>query len=373
MDSQLEEIALVKYLSDNVKEFKENIRYLVLWTTSSCNLNCKYCYASNNREHGNMNISTAIKGINLPTSNKFSLILAGGEPTLNFELIERVHHEIKKSGKNIRINMQSNGTLIDEYMARRIREMNIGIGISFDGPIKVNEYMRGKSKLAVQGIDNLAEAGVKINLNTVLSSYNAEYVHKLADLALYFGNVEGIGLDLLRVAGNAEESVDINTPNKNQIYKALTSLYERTKEIYKISGKKIIIREINDARRRIDFHKNNSLKENNTNDNCGQTCKYCYAAKGQAVVILPDGTMYPCGSLAGENQYYMGNIHEESTYKIKSIDYERPQKCSTCEYSTICRGACPSRFILNSRYKDIDDIDCVLRKVAFKIVTEENN
>ena len=40
--------------------------------------------------------------------------------------------------------MQTNGTLINNEIARKIKKMNIAVGISLDGPPEVNDKLRGK-------------------------------------------------------------------------------------------------------------------------------------------------------------------------------------------------------------------------------------
>ncbi len=335
----------------------ENINFLVLWLTNDCNLRCKYCYANGGEKKEYMTFEMARKALSMPKSN-FKLQLAGGEPLLNFQLIKDIYNYLKINNKSVRLQMQTNGTLINREIAREIKKMNIAIGISMDGPIEINEKLRGKSADVINGIRMLGQEGVMVNLNAVITNENISYLDKLVDLAFYLGNVGGIGLDLLRVTGRAcNNNVSTVEPDNIQIY--LKKAYERTIELEKLTGKKIIIREIEDSKRRL-----KACQSNNA---------YCHAAYGGAMVVLPNGSIYPCGSLAYLPQYYMGNIYDEKSQRIVKVKTERPKRCILCKYEKFCAGACPSRSIINLNSKDIGIEECTLRKVSFKIAENHNS
>ena len=181
---------------------KKNIRYLVLWLADNCNLKCKYCYAQPVFTHELMSLETAKKAINLCKDKDFTLILAGGEPLLNFKVIEKLYQYLKENGYKCKIGLQSNGTLITDEIAEKLAAMEINIGISFDGTMAVNEELRGGTKKVLEGINLLREHKKNININCVLSNRNIDKLEKLVEMAYYLGNVKGIGLDLLRIAGN---------------------------------------------------------------------------------------------------------------------------------------------------------------------------
>ena len=108
----------------NKNEIK--IKYLVLWLADSCNLNCKYCYAYPNFTNKFMNFEIAKKAIDLYANKNFTLILAGGEPLLNFSLIEKIYTYIKSNKEyKVKIGLQTNATLIDEEIAKKLSNMDI--------------------------------------------------------------------------------------------------------------------------------------------------------------------------------------------------------------------------------------------------------
>lgn len=335
---------------------KIKIKYLVLWLVDDCNLNCKYCYARPNFTNKSMNFEIAKKAIDLYVDKNFTLILAGGEPLLNFPLIEKIYTYVKSNKKyKVKIGLQTNATLIDEEMAKKLSNMDINIGVSFDGDIEINEILRGRTKETLRGIEFLALYKKNINLNTVVSNQNIEKLENLIDMAYYLGNINAVGLDLLRISGNClEENTDLKVVNDEDIYINLKKANERAKFLGRLTDKKIAIREIEEAKLR---QYNFCYSEN-----------YCYSSLGEAMVVTTNGDTYPCSSFVGNKDYYMGNIDGDiNIIKLNSGKYE---KCDSCEYEKICKGCCPSRMIFNEKY-DVEDKDCVLRKAVFRILKED--
>ena len=106
--------------------------------TEKCNLNCKYCYMNNNnifmtndvfKHHYNNNLPYFLNEYN---QTKYSLDIFGGEPLLNWKLIEYIT-EYTKDDKNCTLRIISNGLLLDEYKVDYIKKNNIKVLISFDG------------------------------------------------------------------------------------------------------------------------------------------------------------------------------------------------------------------------------------------------
>ena len=233
--------------------------------------------------------------------------------------------------------------------------MDINIGVSFDGDIEINEILRGGTKETLRGIKLLALYKKNINLNTVISNKNIEKLENLIDIAYYFGNINAVGLDLLRISGNClQKNIDLKVVNDEDIYVNLKKANERVKLLTKLTNKKVIIREIEEAKlRQCTF--------------C-YSGNYCYSSLGEAMVVTANGDTYPCSSFVGNKDYYMGNINESiNIIKLNSGKYE---KCSSCEYEKICKGCCPSRMVFNEKY-DIEEKDCVLRKAIFRILKED--
>lgn len=333
----------------------EHIKYIVLWVTNDCNLRCKYCYAHGGEKKDYMSFEVAKRAIELPRG-RFKLQIAGGEPLMNLSLIKEIDAYLKMHKPGTRMQLQTNGTMIDRKMAKEIKEMDIALGISLDGPFEANEFLRGGTMEAINGIKTLGTYGIMTNLNCVVTSDSIEKLDELVDLAFYLGNIRGIGLDLLRETGRAESS-GTKKASPGQIEENLWKAWRRTEELYRLTGKRVAIREIEDAKRRIYGI---------------QKCDdYCYAVSGSSMVVLPDGDLYPCGSLVKKKGCYMGNIYHESAYREVKLDVKRSKSCNSCKYGKICMGACPARSIINAGGCGFTEEDCALRKTAFEIAEKE--
>ncbi|WP_303868610.1 radical SAM protein [Acetobacterium wieringae] len=326
---------------------------IVLWTTGRCNLACKYCYAGSTHIKEDMDFETAAQTLDLFSDCVMKVQFAGGEPLLNYKLVCQIVDYVQTKGYDVSFQMQTNGTCITPEIAAGLKKMKIALGVSLDGPPDVNEFSRGKTREVIAGIQCLADEGIKINLNSVVTSHNVSQLPKLVNFAFYLGNVAGIGLDLLRETGRARDHADtIKKATPEQLRTALTGMAEASRELYELTDKKIVIREIQEAKQRL----------------ATATCSknYCYASCGQSYVVLPNGDVYPCGSLIEHPDYYMGNVSSQSLKSI-AIGKSEPAYCQTCTYHAVCPGGCPSRLIINASEPDSFSLDCVLKKTAFEI------
>ena len=94
--------------------------------------------------------------------------------------------------KGLRVVMGTNGTLITDDMAARLKEVPISrIGISLDFPAeKLQDKFRGKSgafRDALAGIQSARRAGIEIQINCTITRMNRPYLEQLLALALDMG------------------------------------------------------------------------------------------------------------------------------------------------------------------------------------------
>ena len=334
---------------------------LVLWPTGKCNLNCKYCYASVVKAKHEMAFETAKKAVDYFKDYRLKIQFAGGEPLLNFGLIEKVYEYVREMRYNASFQLQTNGTLITAELAKKLKQMRFSIGVSMDGLPEINELLRGQTADLVSGMKHLSHENVTVNINSVITSQNVDKMAELADLAMYFGNVAGIGLDLLRIAGSAKENADeLKNATPEQIRHGVVSLQERCEYINKLTGMKLVVRSVSEAKMRL-LAKEHSPESYTCNKN------YCFASMGRSFVVLPDGEVYPCGSLIDDERYLMGNILEDRQLNIIALTPAESLTCNACKYYALCVGGCPSRLIVNGNLTPDNSLDCVLQQVSFQI------
>ena len=121
--------------------------------TQSCNLRCVYCYGEGGEygHKGNMEEKTAFRAVDwlIDQSGKAKKIhigFFGGEPFLNFPLMQKIvdyaRKEASKLDKKVAFNATTNGTLLDEKYINFIQDQDIRVMVSFDGPREIQDAQR---------------------------------------------------------------------------------------------------------------------------------------------------------------------------------------------------------------------------------------
>jgi len=161
-------------------------RPVTAWNiTRTCNLKCVHCY-SNSEEKAysgelttdeGKNLITDLAGFNIP-----ALLFSGGEPLVRKDIWELAEHAKKEK---LRLTLSTNGVLIDEQTARRIKDIGFTyVGISLDGIGGVNDRFRGKKgafEKAMRGFKNCVKVGQKVGLRMTLTRHNYENLHAIFD------------------------------------------------------------------------------------------------------------------------------------------------------------------------------------------------
>ncbi|BDB02996.1 Cys-rich peptide radical SAM maturase CcpM [Clostridium botulinum] len=130
------------------------LNFLTIQLTQNCNLRCEYCVYSgayNTRTHSNkhMNFELAKKGIDYlvahsSESSKLTFGFYGGEPLLEFELIEKCVKYIKEKteGKETLFVITTNATLLKGEIVEFLVKNEFMITVSLDGPQYVHDISR---------------------------------------------------------------------------------------------------------------------------------------------------------------------------------------------------------------------------------------
>jgi SynChlorMet cassette radical SAM/SPASM protein ScmF len=184
---------------------------IYFYLTNDCNLACRHCWiAPNYRQDGKIrsyiplefieSIIRQAKPLGLGAAK-----LTGGEPLLHpqiQEIIELMHKE------DLEFHMETNGVLCTKEIAKAVaRNKNPSVSVSIDGSdARTHEWIRGVTgcfDAALNGLRNLADAGLKPQVIMTLMRKNAEQMEDLVRL------VEGIGagsikFNLLQPSGRGE-------------------------------------------------------------------------------------------------------------------------------------------------------------------------
>lgn len=165
----------------------------VTWAvTHPCNLRCDHCYdVVPNRRH-DLTTDQALLVIDKLAKMGIQLVVfSGGEPLLRRDLFVLM---MACTLRGMAIGMRSNGTLIDARIAARLAARDLAVaGISLDGAdASMHDAIRGKGAFArtMRGIRHLIEAGIRVNVEVVLSKRNMHQALDVVYLAEHLGVAE---------------------------------------------------------------------------------------------------------------------------------------------------------------------------------------
>ncbi len=269
------------------------------------------------------------------------LILTGGEPLMRPDLFEIAKKAVDRS---LRVACASNGTLIDETVAMRIRDAGISrVSISIDGRCAATHDsfrgVPGSFDLALRGARNVVDAGVELQLNSTVSLHNVDEIEDILKLAFELG-AKAMHIFMLVPVGCGATIADEQMLPAGRYEKVLNRLYEMGRNNPQIELK---------ATCAPHYHRilhSRAAKEGRkvtpVTDGMAAVTKGCLA--GASVCFVGrTGDVQPCGYLP----LPAGNIrktpfreiweHSELFQSLRG-DVKLGGKCGECEYAEVCMG-----------------------------------
>jgi uncharacterized protein len=199
------------------------LELLVLQPTPFCNINCSYCYLPNRQSTRRMSLETLGRTFEWVFASglarePFTLLWHAGEPTVMplsfYEEAARLLARHNRAGVTVCQSFQTNATLLDEAWCRFLRDHDVHLGVSVDGPAYLHDSRRrtrqGQGTLArvLHGIDLLHRRDVPFYVITVLTADSLSHADELFD----FYQEHGIS----QVCFNVEEIEGPNTSSSLQ-------------------------------------------------------------------------------------------------------------------------------------------------------------
>lgn len=159
---------------------------IVVWNvTRTCNLRCVHCYSDSfaQRYPGELTHEQAIANIDDLAAFKVpALLFSGGEPLARPDTLDLMEYA---THKGLRVTLSTNGTLISETIAARLKKLGTTyVGISLDGIGETNDLFRGRKGAfddAVRGFRHCMAVGQKVGLRLTLTRRNCADLHDIFD------------------------------------------------------------------------------------------------------------------------------------------------------------------------------------------------
>ncbi len=352
---------MVEISSNSAQEQGEVIKprlRLVAWeVTRSCNLFCAHCRASAayDRYEGELATEECFHLIDqILEVGKPIIILSGGEPLIREDVLQIAKYAV---ARGLRVVMGSNGTLITEETAAKLKDVPISrLAISLDFPIaKLQDDFRGKAgafEAAMAGIANTRRAGIEVQINSTVTRLNVPYLDEVLSLALRVGAVAFHPFLLVPTGrGKGLESVELSP---QQYEETLNWIYDKQVELgdrmfFKPTDAPHYLRVMKQRQKQSRSSGRPSPEQpaSTSGHHPGHSItRGCLAGTGFCFVSHR-GRVQGCGYLDIE----AGNIREASFSQIWADsplfrdlrDLSNIKgKCGVCEYKKIC-GGCRAR------------------------------
>ena len=327
-----------------MKQHTDNQRTLRLlfWeSTIRCNLSCAHCRRVESDDTVESDMTTAqasqlidqLAQMGHQQNSMPILVFSGGEPLCRSDLFELIR---EAGSKGVKCALATNGTLIDQTMAEKIKAAPIErVSVSLDGATAdIHNKLRklvGSFEAAVKGAGYLRQYGVPFQINMTVTRYNVHQMDDIFVLAKELGAV-AVHLFMLVPVGCGEEFAEEDMLSADEYEQLLQQVTQKEfggrLEVKVTCGPHYerVIREQKAGQRR--------------------TSKGCLAGSG-VLFVSHSGDVFPCGYLP----VHCGNILQTPLAEIwnNSIDLARMRdthqlkgKCGVCGYRAVC-GGCRAR------------------------------
>ena len=348
------------YLADVLKNrYNSSDMALTILPTRGCNFGCIYCYEQD-RPNVLMNEQTEKTIVKFVCSNsnlkRLSVVWYGGEPLLNFDSMVRLTKMFKQLNIEYSAKIVSNGYLLTKEKADLMKDLAIrNIQITFDGSEEIHNQRRfllGGQPTYRKIMDNLKyllsiNKEITIDIRTNIDRRNKDDYNKFYQdfkseindkrVTMYPGFVS----DLL-----SSECVSPEFNISEGGYKAqfILDIFDK----YGIEIKSFLPK-----------YRRHS----------------CVASKYFAFVIGPEGELYKCWRMVGNQKEAIGNVNDGSFDMVKfskyliGADYTLDSKCLQCEFITLCGGGCPLVRMRN-KYEKISLNHCCPEKTHMEQLME---
>ena len=358
---------IINFVKSQIQEPAVNIAYFIL--SEQCNLACKYCFLGNNNKDKrmkfrkeNMTKEIAEKGVDyfirqleLKPLNEFvkpNIIFYGGEPLLNFEVLEYVvcRFESLKNAhpvlKNIEYSIVTNGLLLTEERMKRLRELNVSIAISIDGCDENANKMRVDTagnpifNKIIKTLNLAKSLEIPVSLSVTLTDESIKNKDEMLELIQKYG-IKGLGFNIMMSDANTKLPKSYNVAAANFII-------EMFKEL-----------------RKLGIYEDRIMRKLKSFTNAQVYFSDCAATSGAQIVIASDGEIGICHGCLADRKYFTQNVNrldfdpkKDAIWKEWShLSPIEKEECQNCEALGICGGGCPINAMNENAGNDIHSLD----------------
>lgn len=332
-----------------------------IFVTTSCNLNCKYCYENVKDLNVTMNSETVKSIISFICEKiinndiqKVYITFHGGEPLLEIDTIDYIINDLDSFviGKQIDIfySLTTNLTLYNPSMLSVLKKIN-ALSVSIDGRQESHDqnrvYKNGKGsyEIVIKNTKELLENKADITARMVVTSSTYE---KIFENFLFLVSV-GFRKFVIEM-----DFINFTWKNSqiNEYIEQLKKIIRNCKQL-KEEGIEVETGLIQDG----------FMKAKNAKCDGGV----------RTFSILPSGELYPCAISTNSKEFCMGIVGDKIDYGIVDIIQEynnqKMKKCEGCgryDYceSTRCRIV---NKLLTGSYLEPSPVSCANQRISLEL------
>lgn len=383
--SENEDERVLQFVKSKIPTPAINVCYMI--TSEQCNLACKYCFLGNNnaqkRDHflsENMSIETADRAIAFfvkqikesgisPQDSKPIIIFYGGEPLVNFNVVEHIALEINKMRNfdpyllNAEMSVVTNGLLLDEVRIKRLHELGVSIAISIDGFTEKANSMRvdvqGKPVFSriLKTLDLCKSLGIDVSLSVTLSEETIKNKDDILDLIKTY-EIKGFGFNILM----SDENFVLPEEYNHQAAQFIIDEFIKLRDL--------------------GIYEDRMMRKLKSFTKAQVYFSDCAATAGGQIVIAPNGQVGICHGCLHNKDYFVSNILDNDFIAVKDktfIEWSQltplnHEECLDCPALGICGGGCPVNAMHLKKGNTIHSIDerfCVHSKKTLEFFIKD--
>lgn len=332
----------------------EATNLFILAVTNVCNNRCVYCQANGGSAAHHMSIATAEKALERIAESpaaRITIEFQGGEPLINEEVIRFILKEDREilKGKEVQFTLVSNLSRMTEELAGLLREHQVSVSTSLDGPAFLHDRNRpaadGSSTFAatMKGCEILKRCGILPGAIETTTAFSLPYADQIVETyaELGFNQLFLRPLTRLGAAAAAWDRIGYTPEQFLAFYrKALERILKYNRE-----GKRIT-----------EYHAALFLSKilRGKAANYMELRSPCGAGLGQ-MAITANGNVYTCDegrmmAEMGDEAFRLGNVYENGYSEwiesgtCKAVCsaslLDTLPGCCDCVYKPYC-GVCP--------------------------------
>jgi len=196
------------------------LELLVIQPTPFCNLDCSYCYLPDRLNKKRMSLEVLERVFQRVfesdiVDGPFTVVWHAGEPMVLPPAFYRAAFDLAERANRRRIpvthSFQTNGTLLDEEWCDLIKENDLRVGVSVDGPAFLNDRHRktrrgaGTHERVMAGVAQLQRNQVPFHVITVLTDEALDYPDEIYAFYVAHG-IDDVGFNIEEIEGPNERS-----------------------------------------------------------------------------------------------------------------------------------------------------------------------